>query len=140
MAQGPLGDILSKVRRQSEERDAQRRAAKAGLPYLNLAASPVETDALELVSEEKAKKAQIAVVEYKGNKAALAVLDPENADAQAIIKELEAKSITLRIFVVSLSGLKYAWDFYKYVIAKTVAITGRMEIDKERIDDLKKRL
>src|SRR3989344_816767 len=140
MAQGPLGDILSKVRRQSEERDAQRRAAKAGLPYLNLAASPVETDALGLIPEEKAKTSKMAVVEYKSNKAALAVFDPEDKDVKAIIKELEAKGITLKVFVVSLSGLKYAWDFYKYVIAKTVAITGRMEIDKERIDDLKKRL
>ena len=135
-----LTDILDKSRKEVEERDAQRRAIKAGHPYLNLALIPIETEALELVPEAKAREAKVATIEYKASNVVLVANDDKEAPAQAIIKELESKGLKLKIFIVSLTSLQRAWDFYKYVLKKSAPITGKINIDKERIELLKEKL
>ena len=86
-----LKSILEKTKKEAEERDAERRAAKAGVFYLNLAVQPVETDALELIPEEKAKEAQVAAIEKKGDRVVFAAFDSTAPKAKALIQELEKK-------------------------------------------------
>lgn len=144
MAQGQddfkLGGVLEKSRREAEERDAERRAVKAGSLYINLAAQPVETDALELVPEERAREAQVAAVEKKSDKVVFVAYDPKSPKAKEIIQELESKGLKLKVFTVSLTSLQRAWDFYKYVSKKVAPITGRIDVDKERVSGLMEKL
>ena len=135
-----LKSILEKTKKEAEERDAERRAAKAGVFYLNLAVQPVETDALELIPEEKAKEAQVAAIEKKGDRVVFAAFDSTAPKAKALIQELEKKGLKLKIFIVSLTSLQRAWDFYKYVAKKTGPITGRIDVDKERMEGLIRKL
>ncbi|NCN52980.1 type II/IV secretion system protein [Candidatus Wolfebacteria bacterium] len=137
---GNLKSILEKGRKEAEERDAQRRAKELGQPYINLAVQPIETDALELVPEEKAHEAQLAAVEKKGSNVVLVVYNNSNQKTKEVIKALEEKGFKLKIFVVSLTSLKRAWDFYKYLVKKTTSLTGRIDINKQRINDLIKKL
>ncbi|MEK9170332.1 MAG: GspE/PulE family protein [Patescibacteria group bacterium] len=135
-----LKSILDKTRKEAEERDAERRAEKLGTPYINLAIQPIETDALELIPEERAREAQVAVIEKKGDKIVFAAFDNTNPEAKRIFDDLVKKGFKPKNFIVSLSSLKKAWDFYKYVTKKTAAISGRIDIDKDRIEGLTKKL
>lgn len=135
-----LKSILDKARKEAEERDAERRAMAAGTLYINLAVQPVETDALELIPEERAKELKVATIEKKGDKVVFAALDPAAPGTKAIIKELELKGNKLKVFGVSQSSLDRAWDFYKYVSKKTASITGRIDVDKERVEGLMAKL
>jgi type II secretory ATPase GspE/PulE/Tfp pilus assembly ATPase PilB-like protein len=135
-----LGGVLEKSRREAEERDAERRAVKAGTLYINLAAQPVETDALELLAEERARDAQVAAVEKKGDKVVFAAYDPKSPKAKEIIQELEGRGLKLKIFTVSSASLQRAWDFYKYVSKKIAPITGRIDVDKDRVRGLMEEL
>ncbi len=140
MSQDNLKGILDKARLEAEERDAQRRAIAAKTAYIDLGLQPVETDALELIPEEKAKDAQIATVEKKGDKVVFVAFNPSSSKAKEFIQDLEKKGLKLKIFCVSLTSLQRAWDFYKYVIKKTAPITGRLDVDKERVEALMKKL
>ncbi len=140
MAPDQLSGILVKARREAEEREAQRRAVQAQLSYLNMATLPVETDAVELIPEHDARDAHIAAIEYKNHAVVVIVMDPEELAVKKIIQELETKGIKVKIFVVSLSGLEHAWGFYKFATPKTAPITGRIDIDKDRIEALEKKL
>lgn len=140
MVQNWLGNFLIKGRREAEERDAQRRALKLGCAYLNLMTLPVETDAISLIPENEARAAKVAAIESKGNRIVFTAFSPKEEKAAAKIKELESKGLILKIFVVSLSSLERAWDFYKYAVKSEIPLTGKMEIDKERIEALKKEL
>lgn len=133
-------DTLAKMKREAEERDAQRRAEKLGLPYVNLALLPIETDALALIPEKEAKDVQVAVIETKGKDAVLVAFDSSDAKAASQIKTFEAKGYKPKIFIVSLSSLKKAWDFYKFAVKNTAPLTGRVDIDKERLKTLKEKL
>ncbi len=133
-------DTLAKLNREAEERDAQRRAEKLELPYINLALLPVETEALSLIPENLAKESRSAVVEIKGKDAVFIALDSSDEKTKEEIKKLEAKGFKLKIFIVSHASLLRAWDFYKYLTKSTTPLTGRVDINKDRIAALKEKL
>ncbi|TSC95802.1 MAG: Uncharacterized protein Athens071426_505 [Parcubacteria group bacterium Athens0714_26] len=140
MDQDKVGFILAKERRAAQEREAQRVADKTGFFYLNLATLPIETEALDLIEEEKAREIKIAIIEKKGNNVVVAALNPEDAKTKSEIKEIESKGYKSKIFVVSLVSLERAWDFYKYLVKKTTSLTGRIDVDRKQMEDLEKRL
>lgn len=135
-----LKSILEKTRRESEERDAERRAMAAGVTYINLGTQPIEIDALELIPEAKAREMHVATIEKKGDRVVFVALDAKSESAKSAIKELEEKGLKLKIFGVSQISLNRAWDFYKFVAVKSAAITGRIDVDKERVEGLMQKL
>ncbi|MDD5430977.1 MAG: GspE/PulE family protein [Candidatus Pacebacteria bacterium] len=137
---GGIKNILFKGRKEAEEREAERQANLIGFPYLNLETSPVETDAIALIPEPKAREIKSAVIELKGDRAVFVTMNPKDPKVQAQIKELELKNFKLKIFVVSQTSLNRAWDFYKYTVKATPALTGKLDINKERIEEQIKRL
>jgi type II secretory ATPase GspE/PulE/Tfp pilus assembly ATPase PilB-like protein len=133
-------DTLAKMNREAEERDAQRRAEQLKLPYLDLALLPIETDALAFIPEKEAVNAKIASIEIKGKDIVLAVFNSSDPETASQIKMLEGKGFKPKIFVVSLSSLKKAWDFYKFAVKSTAPLTGRVDIDNDRLKDLREKL
>ena len=79
-----LDDQLQKQRREAEEKDAQRRAQKHNLDYLDLISTtvPTEIKAMGLVPEEEAKAARLAPLQIIKKKLIMAVFDPENAETK----------------------------------------------------------
>ncbi len=134
---GLLKDKLMKIRREAEERGAKRRAENNKIPYLNLAAAPINIEALALISEERAKELKAAAIEIKEDKLALAVFDVQLPAIKDLIKELETKKYKLSLFTVSLSSLDYAWSFYKFISEKQKQITGKIEIAPDNFSGLK---
>ena len=106
-----IKDKLMKIRREAEEREAKKRADNNKLLYLNLAAAPINIEALALIAEETAKELKAAAIEIKENKLALAVFDAQLPAIKELIKGLEVKKYKLSIFIVSLSSLNYALEF-----------------------------
>jgi hypothetical protein len=77
---------LEQLRAEAEGRDAQRRADKTGYSYADLITSPINVEALALISEETANKAKVAAFEIKEKKVALAVFDPTETGAKTLLK------------------------------------------------------
>jgi len=135
-----IKDKLFQMGREAEERDAKRRALKSGFPYSDLTTAPINIEALRLIPEESARKAQIAVIEIKEKKIALVAFDPDDSDAKTIIEKLKSEGHSPSIFVVSLSGLNHVWSFYKFVLEKPEEITGRIKIEENKLIELKNTL
>ena len=135
-----LAELLAKERRASQEREGQRRAAKFNCSYLNLATVPIQTKALRLVNSQEAKEAQLAAIQLKKNQLSLAVFDPTVPKAKKIINKLKVDGYELEIFIVSLEGLNYAWNFYQFVTPEAKEITGKVEIASSRVKELTKKL
>jgi|GEM_PF-3746462 len=140
MSQIPLNKQLTKIRREAEERDAQRSAKKFNIPYLNLTKSPIQIDSLRLIEEEKARELQVAPFQYRNRVLALAAVNPETDGVKEFIKQLETKGNKIKLFVASLSSLRYAWSYYKFVIKTGPDISGKVIINKERFHILFKKL
>jgi len=135
------GEKLEKMKREAEERDAQRRAAKAKKEYLSPVKIPIEVEALKLISEEEARRFKVASFQLKKPDAALAVYNPDDQAVQKLIISLEKEQgLRLKIFVVSESTLEHIWNFYKYVVKIVPPITGRVDIEREIFNKLLKEL
>lgn len=137
---GDLQGKLAKLRREGEERAAERLARKLGLPYADLSKAPVAVVALKLIPEAEAKDGKVAAIEIKARKVAVAALDPELPAAKKAVKGLEAKKYEVKVFVVSASGLTQAWTMYKFVKPEVEGITGKVKIEEKRLEELSKRL
>ncbi|MEK7087051.1 MAG: ATPase, T2SS/T4P/T4SS family, partial [Patescibacteria group bacterium] len=134
-----LEEKLLRGRREAEENDAKRRAVKYKLSYLDLISSraPTEIKAMELVPESEAKNALIAPLQLvRRKKLVLAAFDPEKNETKSLLEKIKKNyGYETEIFVVSLRGLKHAWDYYQYIVA-TKEITGKIEINEDNLKKL----
>lgn len=133
--QSPLQKKLTEIRREAEERDAERRAQNINYPYVDLRKTPVSLEALKLIPEAEAKEAKAAPLEIKAQLVALAVFDPRLKETQEIIRNLKEKKYELKIFIASMSGLLEVWHFYKFIPPKTKEITGKVELEKRGFEE-----
>ena len=131
-----LEEELSQYQREAEEREAQERAARLDLEYLNLLGYPVNPDALALVEKKLAEKAKLLPLEEEGKKIKIACFDPNLPEAKKVISSFEEKGYKVSIFIVSFSSLKYAWEFYKYTRKPEEKITGLLEVSEEIIKEI----
>lgn len=139
-SQSDIGRKLSQINREAEERDAKRRALTLKLSYLDLRESPLEVDALALVSEEAARRAKSAIIGQKRKDLAVVSYDPETAEAKKFLDDLKAKKFVLKISVVSLAGLEHVWKFYQFVHKAGEEITGKVQIDKAHLEEFHDKL
>ena len=132
-------DLLIKVRRREEEARAKLLAEKMNFPYLDLAFIPIETDALKLIPREKAEKANAAAINIEAKTLRLAVSDPENPAARLLIKELQVAGYSIKIFIVSETGLKKALSHYPPPELDK-EITGQVQISNNLLSNFQKQI
>src|SRR3989338_697180 len=131
---------ISELRREAEERDAERRAGKLGLRYIDLRKSPVSIDALKLVPEADAKEAGAAAIEVKNNDVAVAVVDPKSLALLKVSEKLKAGGFEPKIFIASKSGIEKIWESYSFAPKESKEITGKVEISPAELEELAKKL
>ena len=131
---------LAQISREAEERDAKKRAASLGYPYIDLSAIPIEIDSLALVAEDRAKAAKLAVLAKKRQKVEIAAYNPQTEEAQKILKEFDAQHLVPEVSIGSLSGLTNIWNFYQFVHKEGEGITGKIKIDSEVLSGFSERL
>lgn len=131
---------LKEIRREAEERDAQRRAEKTGFPYLDPAKAPVSIDALKLIPEEKARAAKAAAIQIKVKEVAVVAYDPSSAAVQELGEELKAQKWEPKFFTFSVWGLNQAWSLYKFAPTEAKEITGKVDIESQKVEELAKKL
>jgi type IV pilus assembly protein PilB len=131
-----LQQKLAELRREAEERDAQKRAEKLELPYIDLRKIAVSLEALALIPEEKAREAKAVAVEKKSNTIALVFYNPKSKEAEDLINELKSQNFEIKIFISSESGIKEAWDSYKFIPPPKEQITGEVKITKSALEKL----
>ncbi|HUC01402.1 MAG TPA: GspE/PulE family protein [Candidatus Paceibacterota bacterium] len=138
--QGDLKDKIAKLHREGEERAAERLAEKLGLSYVDLSKTPVSLEAVKLLPENEARDAKVACIELRSDKVALAAINPELPATKKAVEELKKKSHEVKVVVVSPSSMEAAWKFYQFVKPEAETITGKVEITKNRIEDLRAKL
>lgn len=137
-----LEDKLAQLRKEGEERAAKKLAVKLNLKYLSLTTTPISVEALTLIPQEIAQKAQIAVIEKKVKKLAAVSTNPQGEETKKVIKDLESQGMEMSVFVVSPSGFEYVLSYYKFIGKKAEEITGKVKIKKavsaEKLNTLEK--
>lgn len=128
-------DKIEDMREKESEDLANILAQKYKLPYLDLSKIIINLDALKLVDEETAKKANLAVFQKAGNNINIAIQSPNPSLTQNIIKELEQKGFKTTIYMASKSGLQRIWKRYAELQEYVKSSQGVVDISQERMEE-----
>jgi hypothetical protein len=99
---------LKKLRADSEEILVEVYAKKAGIEYVDLTMKPINTDALKLIPQDRAKVAGIASFDLIGRKIYLAVRSPLPTLVKEEIERLREKKYEVFIFMASKKSIERA--------------------------------
>lgn len=124
----PIQDQLAKMRREAEERDAERRANSYNIKYLAPTKLSVSLEALAIIPEAEAKETGVAAIASKDTKVAVVAIDPKFSKSAQKIEELKKRGFDVNLFVISKSSFDYVLSFYRFVPKQREEITGKVKV------------
>jgi type IV pilus assembly protein PilB len=110
-------------------------AQKLGLPFSTLNGIPIDTEALNLLSEEVSRGSEIAVLYKTETKLVIATTNPDNPKTKEALESLKKVGLPIDILITTPDGLKSVWNRYK-VIKQKIFKVGAIEINEEELTQL----
>jgi len=124
---------VEELYKEEAEQLAQVLSQKYGLPYIDLSRFSINTDALKIVLEPRAREAGFAPFEIKGRKVDAAVITPESPKLLELLDELRMSGYILTLYMASKMSLERVWERYKELSLSTGAEAGLIEISEEHL-------
>lgn len=125
-----LQELLSR-----EEGDlSQMLARKYGIPFIDLTDQYIDTNALKLIPEDRAKKANVAAFDLQSKKVSLAIKTPNVSEVDVEIKDLEKRGYFVQIFMTTSQGLAKAWSRYSDISFATETKEGTLDVSSAEIE------
>jgi len=126
---------IGELRAKEEEDFAEAMASKYGIPYLDLTVTPINIDALRVISEIETREAQVAAFNEVNKVVSLGVLSPNNPKTLEAIQKLKDKGYTIKSFLVSHASLNKVWDRYKDLSYSFETKSGALDISNDQITE-----
>ncbi len=127
---------LKKIKIKSEEKLIKIFAENAGLKYVDLSLKSINTDALKLIPEERAKAGGMAVFDMQDKKVDIALRSPLPQKTQEEIEKLKDKKYKPTIYIASKKSLKKAWSRYGDISYSVKTEKGIIDLSSADIQDV----
>lgn len=96
--------------------EAQMLAYSSGLPYISLVGIPIPSNALELISEEDARRMGVVCFSSELEEKRVAVLDPYNEELKTFFENLQKEThSTISVYIVTQESLDSALKLYAQI-------------------------
>ncbi len=132
---------LEELHTKEEEQLAKMLSKKYGVNYVDLTRQGISPDALKLIPEEEARAAEIAAFKLANKTVYIAVRAPQRADTVESIQRVKSLGYNVKLYMVSLKSLEYAWGHYKDLSFAAASDGGVINLSSKTItsmqDDLK---
>lgn len=124
---------IEELHKKEEEELARILSKKYGVLYADLSKVAINTAALRLISEEKARASHVAAFEKVGKKISLAVRSPGTDATKRICMDLEERGYQVTLVMVSTRSLERAWGRYKDLSFAVETRAGVLDISGDEI-------
>ena len=132
----PQMQRLKKLKLKSEERLIKAFAKNAGLKYIDLSLKSINTDALKLIPEVRAREAYMAVFDMKDRNLDIAVRSTLPQKTQEEIQRLKDKKYNITIYIASARSIEKAWTRYGDISYSVVTERGVIDLSSADIQDV----
>ena len=129
---------LELLKKREEEDSVKILSQKYKIPYADLTIFPIETDAIKMVDENKARGAELIVFQTTGRNLKIGVRNPEKQEVKIVLKKLAEERYSYDLFLVSRLSLEHAWGFYKKIPDEHSVSAGTIEIQNTLLATFKK--
>lgn len=126
---------LEEFRRKEEEDLAQLLSDRYGIPYINLATVPINTDALRLIPEAVARDSKAVAFDAVGKKLKVIILSPKNEKTALLLKKLEEDGYEVMPYAGSTESLEKAFSRYKELSYSAENKTLSLELSNEQLEN-----
>ena len=132
---------VDEIRKKEEEDVVQLLAEqKYGIPSINLAAVPIENEALHYIPETKARELEVGAFKILGKNIHVAIRTPENPNLPELTKELESHGLKVHYYMASQASIEKIWGRYAELSGASVSRVGGMDVSSETVAELTKDL
>lgn len=111
----PIETKLVDIHRQSEERDAKRRATVEKLPYINLTGANIDRSALDALPEALARETMAAAFASKNDQPEIAVYTSKNDAFEKLKLFLDEERVKANFHIASRNSLEDVWKHYSSI-------------------------
>ena len=127
---------IAELHAQEEERVVQTMAPQYGFEYINLRGYTMNPEAVAVISEKKARAAEVVAFEINKHNLSIATRNPGNPKTQALLAELQSQSYTPIVYICSSASLDHGWKRYDDITNSSAEKKGVFEINAEDIQRL----
>jgi len=127
---------VRQMKERQEEELVKMLAKKHGVGYVDLQTLPINTDALKLVPEDRARAARMAGFNLVERKIALAVASPLIPQVAEEIERLKEKKYEPTVYMTSSKSLEKAWSRYGDISYAVKTEQGVIDISSADIEDV----
>lgn len=127
---------LKRLREEQEERAIKYHANKHGVGYVDLDVVPVNTNALRLIPEERAREGEMAAFNIQERKLAIAIKSPHNPLVREEVQKLESKKFEVELYMASQDSLEKAWDRYGDISYAVQTEEGIIDISSADVSEI----
>ena len=131
---------LSLLKRTEEEEITKLLSQKYKIPYIDLSLYPIDTDALKIIPEDRARTGELVIFHSAGKKLKIAVRNPQKEEVNGAVKRLEEDKYQPELYLASRHSLEHAWEFYKKAAAEHEVTSGAIEIAEHKLDEFSKNI
>lgn len=131
---------VAELHHREEERLIRALAPKYGITYINLFDVPIDIEALKMITEAYARKAEIAIFSRANVELGIAVRNPKHPELPNILNDLQSKGFTPRLFLASLASISHAWERYNEANNTRAQSKGILDVNPELIASLMKEI
>lgn len=124
---------LDDLYQEEAEQLAQALSQKYSLPYIDLSRFSINTDALKIIPETRARECTIAAFDLTGKKVQAAVLAPGNPKLQELLEELERAGYSLTLYIASKRSVERAWERYAEISSARNSEAGLIDVSDEHL-------
>lgn len=127
---------LTRLKTVQEEKMVKTMASKHGVGYVDLAIVPINTDALKVIPEDRARKGGMACFNIQERKVAIAIVSPHNPMVMEEVENLKQKKYEPQLFMASRASLERAWSRYGDISYAVKTEEGVIDISSADIEDI----
>ena len=127
---------VRQLKAQQEERLVKMLSKKHNIGYVDLSTLSINTDALKLIPEERARAHRMAAFNLNERAVAIAIASPMIAGVAEEVERLKAKKYQPQIFMASKRSLEKAWSRYGDISYAVVTEQGVIDISSADMQDI----
>lgn len=132
-----LSGKLSQLELKGKEAEAESQAKTAGIPYIDLKGFPISADALQILSEEQARKLKAIVFLFTGPEIRIGAVNPQDEAVKELLFQLEERNkANGALYQISQQSFDEAVKLYQ-TLPKIKKVVKGIQITQEELDEYK---
>ncbi len=127
---------VAKLRQKEEESLIRLLSGKYGIPYVDLAGTPINNKAIGVISEDDARGGLLGAFRLNKKTLSVAIFSPNNARTRSVLEDLEQRGYVLELYMTTRAQLEKIWDRYKDISFSQKTEAGVLDISKATLSDI----